>query len=145
MAYQVIYAGKPLHNYMDIHKINRTILPSRENSSKIIPSRHGSYYTSYKYAEKEISLECELLDIENYNEAIRNINNWLNDIEDNRLFFLNNPSKCYKVKKVTTGNIKNELHIYGAFTIEFTCSSSKVLFSTFPIKVLNSFIFLGIH
>ena len=64
-----------------------------------------------RYKDLTISLECELLDIENYNEAIRNINNWLSEIEDNRLFFLDNPSKCYKVKKVTTGNIKNELNI----------------------------------
>ena len=91
-----------------------------------------------KYKDLLISLECELLDIDNYNEAIRNINNWLNDIEDNRLFFLNNPSKCYKVKKVTTGNIKNELNIYGAFTIEFTCYPFIYSTEEYEIEVSNN-------
>ena len=91
-----------------------------------------------KYKDLAISLECELLDIENYNEAIRNINNWLNDIEDNRLFFLNNPSKCYKVKKVTTGNIKNELNIYGAFTIEFTCYPFIYSTEEYEIEISNN-------
>ena len=91
-----------------------------------------------KYNDLLISLECELLYIDNYNEAIRNINNWLNDIEDNRLFFLNNPSKCYKVKKVTTGNIKNELNIYGAFTIEFTCYPFIYSTEEYEIEVSNN-------
>ena len=90
------------------------------------------------YKDLLISLECELLDIDNYNEAIRNINNWLNDIEDNRLFFLNNPSKCYKVKKVTTGNIKNELNIYGAFTIEFTCYPFIYSTEEYEIEISNN-------
>ena len=90
-----------------------------------------------KYKDLLISLECELLDIENYNEAIRNINNWLSEIEDNRLFFLDNPSKCYKVKKVTTGNIKNELNIYGAFTIEFTCYPFIYSTEEYEIEISN--------
>ena len=91
-----------------------------------------------KYKDLLISLECELLDIENYNEAIRNINNWLSEIEDNRLFFLDNPSKCYKVKKVTTGNIKNELKIYGAFTIEFTCYPFIYSTEEYEIEISNN-------
>ena len=91
-----------------------------------------------KYKDLLISLECELLDIDNYNEAIRNINNWLNDIEDNRLFFLDNPSKCYKVKKVTTGNIKNELNIYGTFTIEFTCYPFVYSTEEYEIEISNN-------
>lgn len=91
-----------------------------------------------KYKDLLISLECELLDIENYNEAIRNINNWLNDIEDNRLFFLDNPSKCYKVKKVTTGNIKNELNIYGTFTIECTCYPFVYSTEEYEIEISNN-------
>lgn len=91
-----------------------------------------------KYKDLLISLECELLDIENYNEAIRNINNWFSEIEDNRLFFLDNPSKCYKVKKVTTGDIKNELNIYGAFTIEFTCYPFIYSIEEYEIEISNN-------
>lgn len=91
-----------------------------------------------KYKDLTLSLECELLDIENYNEAIRNINNWLNYIEDNRLFFMDNPSKCYKVKRVTVGSIKNELNIYGAFTIEFTCYPFIYSTEEYEIEVNNN-------
>ena len=74
-----------------------------------------------KYKDLLITLECSLLDIDNYYEAIRKINNWCNIIEDNRLFFSDNAEKCYKVKKVIIGDIKNELTMYGSFTIEFLC------------------------
>ncbi|MBP3931790.1 MAG: phage tail family protein [Peptostreptococcaceae bacterium] len=74
-----------------------------------------------KYKDLSIAVECALLDMENYHEAIRKINNWCYEIEDNRLFFSDNAEKCYKVKKVTIGDIKNELTLYGSFTIEFLC------------------------
>ena len=62
-----------------------------------------------KYKDLLITLECSLLDIENYYEVIRNVNNWVNFIEDNKLILSDNLDKCYKVKKVVLGDIKNEL------------------------------------
>ena len=75
MAYQVIYAGKPLHDYMDILSIDRTILPSRENSSKSIAGTHGSYYMSYKYGEKHVKLSCAITaqSKEEYVEKLRDL------------------------------------------------------------------------
>lgn len=58
--YEVIYADKPLHNYIDIHNISRTVLPNRVNSSRTIPNMNGSYYMGYRYEEKEITLSCSL-------------------------------------------------------------------------------------
>ncbi|MFR2314924.1 distal tail protein Dit [Terrisporobacter sp.] len=60
MAYEVIYADKPLHNYIDIHSITRTVLPNRVNSSRSIPNMNGSYYMGYRYEEREITLSCSL-------------------------------------------------------------------------------------
>ena len=74
-----------------------------------------------KYKDLLITLECSLLDIDNYYEVIRNVNNWVNSIEDNKLILSDNLNKCYKVKKVIIGDIKNELTMYGSFTIEFLC------------------------
>jgi predicted phage tail component-like protein len=60
MSYKVIYADKPLHNYVDIHNVSRTVLPNRINSSKSIPNMNGSHYVGYRYAEREIVLSCSL-------------------------------------------------------------------------------------
>ena len=61
MAYEVTYAGIPLHNYIKIRNVKRTVLPSRENFTKNIPSQNGEFYMGYKYAPREITLECTIM------------------------------------------------------------------------------------
>lgn len=57
MKYIVEYAGVTLNDYCDvISKIDREILPPRENFSKSIPTMNGSYYTGYKYGERTITI-----------------------------------------------------------------------------------------
>ena len=72
MAYKVTYAGLPLHDYVDILNVKRTVLPTRENFVKDIPSQHGNFYMGYKYAPREITLEC-LLKSNSREEYIENI------------------------------------------------------------------------
>lgn len=60
MAYEVTYAGVPLHDYVSIRNVKRTVLPPRENFTKNIPSQHGEFYMGHKYAPREITLECTL-------------------------------------------------------------------------------------
>ena len=72
MAYKVSYAGIPLHDYVDILNVKRSVLPSRENFVKDIPSQHGSFYMGYKYAPREITLEC-LLKANSKEEFIENV------------------------------------------------------------------------
>lgn len=60
MAYEVTYAGVPLHNYVNIRNVKRTVLPPRENFTKNIPSQNGEFYMGHKYAPREITLECTL-------------------------------------------------------------------------------------
>ena len=58
MKYIVEYAGVTLNDYCDvISKVDREILPPRENFSKTIPSMNGSYYTGYRYGERTITIE----------------------------------------------------------------------------------------
>lgn len=57
--YIVKYAGKVLNDYCDnIARVDREVLPSRENFSKVIPSMNGSYYTGYKYGERTIVIQA---------------------------------------------------------------------------------------
>lgn len=60
MAYKVTYAGVPLHDYVSIRNVKRSVLPPRENFVKDIPSQNGQFYMGYKYAPREITLECTL-------------------------------------------------------------------------------------
>lgn len=62
MKYIVEYAGNTLNDYCDvISKVDREILPQRENFSKTIPSMNGSYYTGYKYGERSITIEVNFV------------------------------------------------------------------------------------
>ena len=62
MKYIVEYAGTTLNDYCDvISKVDREILPPRENFSKSIPSMNGSYYTGYKYGERTITIEVNFV------------------------------------------------------------------------------------
>ena len=61
MAYEVTYAGVPLHNYVKIRNVKRKVLPARENFTKSIPSQNGEFYMGHKYAPREITLECTLI------------------------------------------------------------------------------------
>lgn len=62
MKYIVEYAGVTLNDYCDvISKVDREILPSRENFSKSIPTMNGSYYTGYRYGERSITIEVNFV------------------------------------------------------------------------------------
>lgn len=62
MKYIVEYAGVTLNDYCDvISKVDREILPPRENFSKAIPSMNGSYYTGYRYGERTITIEVNFV------------------------------------------------------------------------------------
>ena len=122
MAYEVIYAENPLHAYMDIHKVNRTILPNRSNSSKTIPARNGSHYTSHRYEDKVITLECKIVgeDKEDYVEKIRQIG-YLLDVDEPQKLIISDSDDRYvlavpdgEMAIERTGNIAQ-------FTITFKC------------------------
>ena len=54
MSYKVEFAGIDLSNYCTILNVNRSILPSRTNLSKSIPTMNGSYYTGFHYGERTL-------------------------------------------------------------------------------------------
>lgn len=56
----VEYANLPLHEYVTVREIQRTVMPPRENFTKTIPAMHGEFYMGYKYGAKKIVLECDI-------------------------------------------------------------------------------------
>lgn len=97
MGYSVEFAGVKLENYCKILNITRSILPSRENFSKTIPTMSGSFYTGFKYGERKISLEVAIIPDKQktYMEKISELANVLNVSNPSRLIISDEPYKYY--------------------------------------------------
>lgn len=94
------------------------------------------------FKNKTISCTFKLLDAESYHKSIMEINRWLFDVEDNKLY-LNMQDRYYKVRNVEVGEITRQLELYGEFTVNFVCSpflfadSSKIETSSKSIDIYN--------
>ena len=121
--YKVSFAGNELSNYCRIEKIERTLLPPRENFSKVIPTLHGSYYTGYKYGERIIKVNIAFTynsPLE-YTQKIRTIADLLDVKSPSKLILGDEPSKYYYA--VPEGEIEiDKLYNKGArAVITFIC------------------------
>lgn len=122
MAYEVTYAGNPLHEYVRIRNVKRTVLPPRENFTKNIPSQHGEFYMGYKYAPREITLECTLIanDKEEYIDALNELAFILDVNVPSKMIIGDNPDKY--VYAVIDGSIDIEkVRHNGKLELKFIC------------------------
>ena len=122
MAYMAEYADKYLHDFVDIHNVTRTILPTRENSSKAIPNMHGEYYMGYKYAKKEIILECSIKseNREDYVEKIRELG-YLLDVQEPQKLIISDSPNTYVYAVIEGDTQINKLYHTGKFDLRFVC------------------------
>ncbi len=81
-----------------------------------------------QYQNMKISVTFRLIKMDNYKNRMREINLWLNDIEDNCLFFDDYREKCYKVKACNINPIKD---------LNFTSADFNVEFELFPFVFKN--------
>ncbi len=81
-----------------------------------------------QYKEMRVSVTFRLIKMDNYKNRMREINLWLNDIEDNCLFFDDYREKCYKVKVCNINPIKD---------LNFTSADFGVEFELFPFVFKN--------
>lgn len=122
MSYEVIYNEVPLHNYFDILKVTKRVLPKRTNFTKDIPSKHGLTYFGYKYESKEITLEClinaddnqELSEIMEYIAYILDVKN------PSKLIISDNPNKYY-LAVINDTDIIEQIRYNGKFNLTFIC------------------------
>lgn len=122
MAYQVTYAGLPLHNYVNIRNVKRAVLPPRENFIKDIPSQNGSFYMGYKYAPREITLECTLKGTlkEDYIDAINQLAFILDVNVPSKMIINDNPDRyVYAILDGTT-DLERFKH-GGSVELNFIC------------------------
>lgn len=119
----VNFAGNELSNYCKIEKIERTLLPPRENFSKAIPTMHGSYYTGYKYGERiiKVNIAFSYNSPLEYTNKLRTLADLLDVRNPSKLILGDEPSKYYYA--VPEGEIEVEkLYNKGArATITFIC------------------------
>ncbi|MDK0871158.1 phage tail family protein [Clostridium perfringens] len=67
-----------------------------------------------------IPVECNFVS-DNVKEVFRRVKHWLNNIEDNKLIFTDDPGWFYKVVNVEIGQMEVKFKRKGEFTINFTC------------------------
>ena len=56
-GYEVIFNDIPLHDYILITGIERSLLPPRTNLSKSIPSMYGGHYLGHTYGVREVKIK----------------------------------------------------------------------------------------
>ncbi|NGT56557.1 phage tail protein [Clostridium perfringens] len=67
-----------------------------------------------------IPVECNFIS-DNPKDVFRRVKHWLNNIEDNKLIFTDDPGWFYKVVNVEIGQMEVKFKRKGEFTINFTC------------------------
>lgn len=78
-------------------------------------------YRTGNYKDLQFSCNIRSVDMKDYTEKIAIIEEFINNIEDNRLYFKEMSYKCLRVKRVYSGNyIKNNNHSFD-FSLNFIC------------------------
>ena len=124
MKYIVNYAGNTLNDYCDtISKVDREILPPRENFSKIISSMNGSYYTGYRYGERSITIEVNFVapTKEELEKKLRIFADLLN-VDTPKKLTINDESDIYYLA-VPNGNfnVSKPSKLTATVSVGFTC------------------------
>ena len=97
--------------------------PSKIKTTKQIPGRDGLVYEEEGgYSDIVIPVEFNFIEKNNLKERFRQIKLWINEIQDNKLIFNDDPEWFYKVVDVKlNGDFETILRRKGKFRIDFTC------------------------
>lgn len=124
MKYIVKYAGNTLNDYCDvISKVDREILPPRENFSKNIPSINGSYYTGYRYGERSITIEVNFVSPtkEELEKKLRAFADLLDVDAPKELSINDEPDIYYLAVPNGSFNVTKPSKLTATVSIGFTC------------------------
>lgn len=105
--------------------VKRPNIPStsKNKMTKQIPGRDGLVYEEEGgYQDIVIPVEFNFIEKNNLKERFRQIKLWVNEIQDNKLIFSDDPEWFYKVVDVKlNGDFETILRRKGKFRIDFTC------------------------
>ena len=122
MAYEVTYAGVNLNDYCKVLNIKKSVLPPRENFSKAIPTMMGSYFTGFKYGEREITIEVGIVAIsrEDLAQKIRALANVLDVKNPSKLEISDEPNLYYYAVLDGDTNFEKKFNTT-QFELKFKC------------------------
>lgn len=121
--FEVEYANLPLHDYVNIREIKRTLMPPRENFTKSIPAMHGEFYMGYKYGSKKITLTCDVgaTDRVELMEKLGDLA-FILDVKSPSKFIASDMPDRYNYAVINgTIDIENIILSNGIFNLEFIC------------------------
>lgn len=123
MAYEVHFNDVNLSNYCTVLNVKRSVLPTRSNFSRQVPSMHGSYYTGGKYLEKVIPIEIAIFanTKDEYAQKVEALANVLNVREPAPLSISDEPYKNYYAIVDGSTDLEKVFH-NGVATINFLCN-----------------------
>ena len=110
---------------LDIYMLKgfETPYPTEIIESQEVEGRRNGTLTDKtgNYNDIIFDVNCRMMIKGDRNYKTKELFKWINNIEDNRIYFKNNLDKCYKVKYCNITSIKEESHSID-FTINFRCN-----------------------
>lgn len=122
MGYKVKFGNENLDEHCLVLNVIRSVTPSRSNFSKSIPSIHGSYYTGYRFNEKQITLEVAIItkNKSEYMEKVSKLAEVLNVSTPQEMIIDDEPYKIYYAVPDGDTNI-DKFATTGKCSINFIC------------------------
>lgn len=103
--------------------VSRPSIPSPKPKVQVvsIPGIDGTYTQMLGYEDIQISVDFNKLCRKNFNEFIRDVNEWLYDIQDKKLYFSDDLDFYYRVKRLVVGDKTRTKKNYTRFNVTFIC------------------------
>ena len=99
-----------------------------EGETYVIPGRNGDLIEDEgAYQDIVIEIQFNFIEWDDFNNKVRCVKQWLNNITDYKLRFEEDYNYFYKVKYVIVDNIERELEGLGSFKIKFVCDPFQYL------------------
>lgn len=105
-----------------IGQVNFPMIREKTESINISGRKQGSLtIKTGEYDDLKLSLKLKLVNMDRYEAFKVEVQEWLENIKDNKLFFMNNPQYCYIVKIVEYDSIAPKLGQQAVYNITFIC------------------------
>lgn len=114
-------------------------LPERQYNTYTIEGQDGELIEDLDtFKDITIPVEFNFIDRKDINIKVTRILNWLNFINDYKMFFSDDLDRYYKVKMITYSDIERSLKVKGNFTLNFICEAYKYYKKNDLVEITNN-------